>query len=416
MAGLGYVEDFVRAVHGSLTSGTPDVFPPVLYRAGQGSLFLEPDEVMLYRQAASRLVNEQAGDDLSPSTVEGYLADVLFASLDLKSETKDDAGFEARLTTAMKDLRRRLKAAPVVYLCHVPVLGLDTSGLPVAFGDVRLVRMTPARIRGIARHAGFGPKDGDESDRRFMRSIREAPLLDGVVAVTSVLARDTGAADRLAQRKTREVVDVLNFFAGLIPNSPGWVYLAGEAAAQDTTSVISRSGNLTVNNSRKGPLGPLSIQPLRSVPHLRLPFRRVQGLFKEAPRSRLTEHLITAVRWAGRASVELVPEHAFVQYAIALESLMLPSDPQSGVRYRLRTRVAHLLASTNRERQALYDDVDRLYKVRSDIVHDGSFEVSATDLGRLSGIARSCIIKVLTNRGARKCATPKDLARWLDTR
>ena len=50
---------------------------------------------------------------------------------------------------------------------------------------------------------------------------------------------------------------------------------------------------------------------------------------------------------------------------------MLPRDTQVGVKYRLKTRVAHLLASTYRDRQALYDSVDGLYNVRSETIHDG---------------------------------------------
>ena len=137
MATLEYVAGFVRAIHHGMTFDPPaHITGPVLHRADSGSLFLDAEDGALYREVMSRLTDEHGGKDISPRTLEAYLQDVLFSALDLKSESKDDAVFETRLIEAMRELRRKLGETSVDYLCHVPVLGLDTAGLPTTIGDV----------------------------------------------------------------------------------------------------------------------------------------------------------------------------------------------------------------------------------------------------------------------------------------
>ena len=158
----------------------------------------------------------------------------------------------------------------------------------------------------------------------------------------------------------------------------------------------------------------MSIKRLKSVPRNRRALKRMNELLVKAPRTRTADLILTSVRWAGRASVEPVREHAFVMYMVALEALMLPHDSRD-LANRLQTRVSHLLGANAADRGWLHDNVKHLYEVRSNIVHEGLVEVEASDLALLGVIVKDCIFRIILHRTARHLATPKALSRWLDT-
>lgn len=396
MARLDYVADVVRTIFREMTPGVPTGIPqgPWFARKGQGSLFLDEDDATAYRAVVGRLTEEQAkrGIRASPSNMETLLQDVLFTALEPRSESGDEDAFERRLAKAMATLGRRLSEPPRDFTWHIPILGVADDGLPVSVGTVRLVRMNAVRMRRLLFPRDLQLSDEDKAGRqKLLRSLKEEEWLGQAVAVVSVQAGDPEAARRLAENDVREVVDILNFFADLAPNNPAWVYLAGEAAREITTAVVTGpNGFVTISGSVKGPLAPLSVRRLRTTPRVRSSFQRVNVLLKEEPRSPIAQLLITSLRWAGRASVEPVPEQSFLQYVIALEALILPTDTL-GIKHRLQTRIAHLLADRVRDRAWYYDNMRRLYEVRNDIAHDGSVAVSEADLGMLKAITKSCI-------------------------
>ena len=419
MAQLGYVGSFIREVYQHAESTeSPSLGGPWFSRKGQGSIFFDESDAVSYSKVVARLVEDYgAAGDISRKTLATLVQDALFATLDLQATTQDAAACEKRLKTAVRELHRKLTEAPAAYSCYVPVQGLSAEGLPMTVGRARLLVMSAPRLRRLVLPSQLSlPADGKNQRRQLMGVLAEDDLPGQRVALVSVLARDPEAAETLARRDTRVVVDVLNFFVDLVPNSPGWLYLAGEAGSEATSTLVAHAdGSLTVNRAWQGPISEFSTKRLQSVPKLSRALGRIHELIKEEPRSALSELLLTAIRWAGRASVEPIPEHAFVQYVIAMEALLLPTESQ-GIKHRLQTRVSHLLAGTARDRQWYFDTVKKLYEVRSDIAHDGSFEVDPGDLATLRMIVKSSIFRVLMYRGIRRLGSLQEFARWLDTR
>jgi len=416
MARLGYVEEFIREVHDGVTLGPPsEPFGPLFSRKGQGTIALDPESGAAYRRVVTRLEEQfSPKKDISRLTLQAYVQDALFASLlpDVSPEVNTE--FESRLASAIRELGRSLSKPPRNYACYTPVRGLAVEGLPFRVGAVTLVRMNSNRLR---RHVSpiLAASKGTRAQNRALRADIESDLLGLPMALVNTSARDSDAAENLALNETRLAVDVLNFFSDQIPNSPAWVYLAGEAGAEGSTSlIVCENDSFSVPGRWKGPLAEMSLKRLRSVPQLRRALKRIDALLLQDPRTRMAELLLTSVRWAGRASVEPVKEHAFVMYVIALEALMLPHDAR-GMAHRLQTRVSHLLGANAEERGWFHDTVKHLYDVRSGIVHEGSVEVEDGDLGRLEMIVKECILRVLSHRTAYLLSTPKEFSRWLDT-
>ena len=361
MGEFDYVEDFVRHIHTNVSTGEPDLSGPWFMRPGKGSLFLDEEDARLYAVVIARLLKDFGKkEDISGKAVQDLVQDVLFESLDLQSETKDDAAFEARLAEASKNFGRRLKTPPSTYTCYVPVRGLSSDGLPKRLGSVRLINMNMRRLGAMLPP---GAPDGKARARRRMllKDLGQQGALDQTMAEVVVPARDVNAAEYLARRRTREIVDVLNFFADLIPYNNGWLYLAGEAGRETATSVIvAADGALHLPSSIQGPLAPMSLKELQASKPLRPLYQRVRELLDCNPRLQMTDILVTSLRWAGRAHTEPVREQAFLDYAIALEALMVP-DQDAELSYRLKVRTAHVLANELAQREMIVKWLTALY-------------------------------------------------------
>ena len=128
----------------------------------------------------------------------------------------------------------------------------------------------------------------------------------------------------------------------------------------------------------------------------------------------MAELLITSARWAGRASTDPIREQAFLHYAIALETLMLPDSDTGGITFRLRLRTARFLVRSQDEREQLSKRIGRLYGTRSKIVHNGSFEVTDGDLRQLRFLTKSCIMRAMLHRRIRQLRSRQEYVSWLN--
>lgn len=417
MAELDYVADFVRDIRRSSRPDLGDVDGLLSYRKGKGVLALSRKEASAYGDVVSRLDKRyRTKEDVSLATLKTYVQDVLFGALFGTEGPGDESAFEARLSGELTSFRAKLREPAVTHTCYLPVSSLSEEGLPWTLGTVRLLQMNAARLRRLVLPPGADLSSRQVAKgRELIKELTSDESLTRPMAEVTVLAKDSGAAMDLAMRRTREIVDVLNFFALLIPNTPEWVHLAGEAERTVSSALVVRDGRLAyMSSALKGPPGHFSCKRLKSTSSLRPALRRVHELLRNRGQSQVGELVMTSIVWAGRASVEPIREQAFLQYVIALETLMLPVSTQA-IKNRLQTRVAHFLGATAGERQRLYDTMRGLYTTRSDIVHDGSFDVSADDLDWLRSIVAACILRALVRRKIRQLTTPGELARWLDT-
>jgi hypothetical protein len=82
--------------------------------------------------------------------------------------------------------------------------------------------------------------------------------------------------------------------------------------------------------------------------------------------------------------------------------------------YRLRIRVAHLLATGLESKQDVKRTVRDLYKQRSMIVHDGKYEITDLELRTIRSIAKQSIVRISTDPIFRTMNTPNDFANWFD--
>jgi hypothetical protein len=232
-----------------------------------------------------------------------------------------------------------------------------------------------------------------------------------------VRSKDRKAATLLGERVVRMTVDCINFLADLVPYNFGWLYLPGEAASVAICSpVLSEGGSFLLQSSRRGPELDFSVETLKNASRLQPLVRKVDKLLKTGQRRPTDQLYLSAIQWAGRATVEPRREEAFLLFAIALESLILPTSDPIELTYRLRVRTAHLLGATARERERISDETRKLYTIRSKIVHNGYYEITEVELSRVKRMAQQAILALLGSRTAQTCRDKKALDTWFENK
>ena len=187
-----------------------------------------------------------------------------------------------------------------------------------------------------------------------------------------IKALDTNAAKTAAVKELSLTLNIINFYSDLIPYQDGHVYLPSESQSVSINVPIITHGikpNFKFGYERVGPFMLISLTKLLEIDKKRnMGFSKVNNLLLKK-RNDLEEKIISAIRWAGKATIENKREEAFLLYAISLESLILLDNEKDELTFRLRTRVAHLLGNSIEKRKAISKRMNNLYDTRSKIVH-----------------------------------------------
>ena len=201
-------------------------------------------------------------ETLSRRYVERALQVAILEACDPKQQ---DPGtlFQDRLVKAVAKLRRELTKTPIKWEVHLPVKGLDKTGLPMRIGGVKFRVATTAILRswrsqayGIIEKTADPPEKRAEAKKSTRRTLRR-DFGGGIFASVTVEALDTEAAQALAHRVLQSVLDVVNFFADLLhpAGSKPHVYLSGARESVSVTSLVFQENQLlSVARRRTGPL------------------------------------------------------------------------------------------------------------------------------------------------------------------
>jgi hypothetical protein len=132
----------------------------------------------------------------------------------------------------------------------------------------------------------------------------------------------------LALRRARQTIAVVNLFTDLLPYNYGWVYLRGEATrSQQIAPIQNAKGDFTASHTTLEPFAEMSWKALSEAKGIAGPFRTLNRLAGSGTKSdNGAGVLLSAAQWIGEATVERRREQSFLLYAIALETMMLPTQ------------------------------------------------------------------------------------------
>ena len=328
------------------------------------------------------------------------------------------AAFDERIAREVAALRSQLTTAPRVWKVAHRVLGIRADSLPFTFGTVefssgeasasQIAKLVPTATRGV--RPGREGLATEHKIRRKGRAEIRAAFRDNAVATTAAQAMDSKAAVEIALERTRRAVDVINFFVPYFQEGlrAGPVLVAPAGKRIEASYAVWAPGQAGVSWSRDWyPYDYPAVLTFNGSRAQEVGFARAHEIAKAPTRNSLEDRILSALSWAGRATVEPRADQSLMLYAIALEGLLGNHKARGGVTDRLRLRVVHLIGKTPQERRQLSGQFVDLYQLRSGVVHSGTALVSDTDLRMMSFFAEQALRAVLTEPEfiAMTCAT-----------
>jgi hypothetical protein len=339
------------------------------------------------------------------------------------------------------------------YTVYLPVLGVDLRTLPCTVGNLAFFSGDSADTSAVMEAVCANIrswKNEDAEKERYIELLKQSVqtwLGDKAIVAVEVQAGNAKSAEEKAIAICRQGIDVINFFSDLLVGvrMRACVSLDGEGydvtnrlASQfgvkllismrqknegDLGAIRFKDKEIAETHCSKGAAGPLVGVPLPKFVAGGLEgtvhkvFSNVTKLVGKDGLSTLEDRVLTAFQWAGRATVAVRREEAFLLYMISLESLILSKAGKAGkVVDQFTKKAAHLLQRTSGDRKRLMKRLEGLYDIRSEIVHSGRFQVSEFDLDHAREFAKKALFIVSNDTTFQQMTEATHLDDWLTER
>ena len=378
----------------------------VWWREGQGSLQFDQEGVDRYHellQGAQRALAPH--DELSRATIDKALQDAMFEVAQAKRDNPEQVA--ERVDLHIDLAKERLEGRPEQHECWIEVHGLDPASLPGKFGSTRFEPFNQNHLDQL-----------DEIDRATNAPIPQASArhmlgadlsYEGrVIAIEQVRARDTKAAIGLATREVTATLGCLNCFFEVIPYNRAILRVANSQRPSGSAIRYAHTVAGAFRNSPKSEIPwEYSMERLWKLDGFAgKTVCRLDELVRQRERSEVDELLIRAARWIGRASAADTVEYDFLYTAIAIDCMMKPVWSRDKT---LLNRLKRLLSDF-----ADIDEIDRLWQLRNDLVHDGQLEVPEIDKRLLHNFALNSLGRLLANDELKSIDSLVDLDKWFE--
>lgn len=432
---LKQIEDLIRR----LTRKDPEseheiksAGPMLMFvRPEGGGLFFSRAETRRFDACAAQIVKfekeRNTSASLSIREAENWLRDAVFSAIG-PVQVAPSAPINERLSSAIERLRTQLESTPDAYVGRAQVQRLLLPSANWTFGLVTFHSPDAVVDREWAKKLqSFDPEPGrfseveveQENDHRKRTS---QALLDGFAghptATTTVSALGPEAAKVLVLEQIRRTVDVVNFFGGMLP--PGGPFLRRALVSPDSAYqllpwMISSSDVQSYEPSATTLDKPVVLAPMDAPEAQKLGMGRASELMTVPLPSPLAQRTINAMSWAGRASAEARKDQSFLLFAIALEALFSKPGARGGTTDRLALRCAHVLGQSQADKVQIAKLVKLLYRMRSDLVHNGdSTQIAPQNLNLLRALVSKAIVTVLTQEPFVSHNSESEFETWID--
>jgi hypothetical protein len=354
-----------------------------------------------------------------------YVSEAVQHAVRTSLQGGDDTKFEVRLADAIRELRSKLTKSAAPWRVFVPILGADSLSMPATVGRVRFntvqgqfLKTLQRRVRAIIDSTA-NTASQKRSHKRTLTNDIKIDFEGKQLASVSIRAVDRDAAVDVARDEIRATLDTINFFADLAlsPGLRSAVFLTGERAnGVERSLVFQERESFVYPHHVVGPMALLQLSEVFSGRTGRHDAQRVSRWLKLKDPNTFQLRVLSAIKWAGRATTEHRADEALLFYVVALETLMLDPKQTADIGYRLRIRCAHLLARNVADRAEIFDQVGKLYSKRSKLVHRGTSAVTPDDVATARALAKESILSILSGRVRPMPPTAEQFDKWLDRR
>lgn len=436
---LPLVRNLIERLRATLRANADGDDHQHLFVGDLGALAINGNDTPYYRNCRDALValHGNAADRrlISRRSVEKLLTETLMRTLRPARAGYNDPRprFERRMRGELRRLRDALMVPIRAWQIAVEVAGFAHSVLPMTLGRIRFVRGTTKLGAKIASNVfdlqpgdsrlGLKRTHAENAVRQKSREEVTEMFSRNAVALADVGAVDSAAAKALGLAEVRLTIDVLNYFAPFFehPIGPHLAHVAPESRGANLRSVVHDPKTRAFSYNDEAPDEWLvrAFKPTSRVAR-RIGVVRIHQLLGSVTRSDLEDRIVTAASWAGRARAATRREEAFLLYAIALEALFTKPNARSGVTERLKLRVAHVVHFKPRKldgRRILAATMDRLYQIRSGLVHAGTAdELGDQELKVIERVVELALWAMLTQPPFLQMRSAAAFEKWFEDR
>lgn len=381
---------------------------------------LDRDEADAYERALTMLSPDEGQPRaISRATVDALIQEAILTSLDIY-EKQAGVDLDTRIGKSIQTLRDKLNAPIVEWQIWQSVDRLKVPPEGFTLGKVLFCDSThqsaqqakAAITETLKPHPTPLPPD-------FFKSYWPDEFSTSTLCCISVLAGDSTAAGQIADVELQTTMSVLNFFASLVSNlefMPA-VCISGIFSSYKTHKLKFRKAPQTQigwSGTVHRLAAPFDISEFNRHLQIKAALEKINALLCTNEESELRDRLLTAVKWAGKGAATESTEDSYLFYAIALETLLLGSNRYEQLSYKLRLRAARLLGLNTQGRVSTRDSVNRLYILRSKMVHSGKTQIPRSDLSLLRIITQSCVIHLLSADMFKDIQTDDALEQWFE--
>ena len=345
---------------------------------------------------ATAEAEELADDDRTWS--KASLRDIFFKHIG--PFVKGQQGVEG-IKDAVKLLKSDLSTQPREFEKILSVFGLQALDESVSFGFIEFL----------------GGTDVPDIDiDTIVKNILPSPLTPGrPLSYAKVVLQ--AVDDRSAIERSRELLSThLSIINALLSATYPSLYRLSHL--HDYSGSFGLAGSIQENKKWGGNSGwKLNFQPLSSsalVSTMAKPTaKRASALMSSS--SKISKRIRASYELVGNGAVTEDRATAFILFAIALESAVLPGR-NSEITNQLSTRVAHLIADSLEERRLVAKRIKTLYGMRSKIVHEAKIDISDNEASDLKRICLEVLAALSSLDASQGINTQDALDLWFETK
>lgn len=328
--------------------------------------------------------------------------------------------------TAIADASERLREGVLEFLSTLSasgewetiyaVRGIDLSEGPFSVGACQFYLMDDPNFVLWGRRyttGQYNPSPDAPICRTWFEHQRS--LLGQIVAAARVQTGDRQHAQSKGLRRTREAIDLLRY-GQLVVGVPARPFPEiGQSSFQwehDHNVVIRLDQpDLQTSQSLAGPIGN-RFSLTRRAPGWEELDRLVAS--DSSRRNEIQLRLTTALEWMGQAAQAPSSAIRLVAVVTALEALLIEDGESVGKKKKLANRVSRLITQDPAKQQVVANDVERVYKSRSECVHGGLIDVEPTEVEKAIRLTAEAVAAVVQQEPYRTMCSLKEILRQIE--
>jgi Apea-like HEPN len=345
------------------------------------------------------------GENFSLQTLSREVETVLAETTKLTGEhiKKDTA-------KAIESMLKKLVKSPFKKWCVVvPIINLILRIPSLQLGKVQFVNTSSDSFTEVISHIQTKAITTQEVKNYLVEEIRKT-FQNKVVAIAEINAIDDKQAMDNGSSEIETSLNVLRFYSRgtqyndslsyrMFIGKEGYVFQGRYPILLNSENGdASDEKNIKIHYQETGYFFEIVIDENVLSKMNKLSLKSINEILSksEKERTEFEKTLIRCINFCGNGMNQTDTLGAFINFIIALEtSLTNKWEPQKGL---LAERTSLIIMNGSKERLGLFEEIERIYQLRSDFLHQGKSEISEQEVSILSYIVFQTIIKLIPLR------------------